>query len=82
MNREAAAMGIPVYSIFRGTPGAVDIQLEKEGRLTMIASTDEVDTKITLESRPDKDAALDSEPRQALKDIVSHIEDILAIHYP
>jgi hypothetical protein len=36
MNREAAALGIPVYSIFRGKIGAVDRQLQKEGRLTLI----------------------------------------------
>ena len=33
MNREAAALGVPVYSIFRGKTGAVDLMLEEEGRL-------------------------------------------------
>ena len=29
MNREAAALGVPVYSIFRGKIGAVDRELQK-----------------------------------------------------
>src|SRR5271166_6120344 len=35
MNREAAAMGVPVYSIFRGKIGSVDRYLADEGRLIM-----------------------------------------------
>jgi predicted glycosyltransferase len=42
MNREAAALGVPVYSIFRGRTGAVDTMLEEEGRLGMIRSKEEV----------------------------------------
>src|SRR5207249_3809437 len=41
MNREAAALGVPVYSIFRGKTGAVDSKLEQEGRLIMVRSVDE-----------------------------------------
>src|SRR5712692_2957700 len=36
MNREAAALNVPVYSIFRGKIGAVDRYLAKSGRLIMI----------------------------------------------
>src|SRR3989454_12149206 len=32
MNREAAALGIPVYSIFRGPIGAVDSHLARQKR--------------------------------------------------
>ena len=32
MNREAAALAVPVYSIFRGKTGAVDRRLASEGR--------------------------------------------------
>ena len=42
MNREAAALGVPVYSIFRGKTGAIDRQLQKEGRLVMIETAEEV----------------------------------------
>ncbi len=46
MNREAAAMAVPVYSIFRGAIGAVDRYLVDQGRLTsLIESVDDVKTK-------------------------------------
>jgi len=76
MNREAAALGIPVYSIFRGKTGAVDRQLENEGRLTMIQSVDEVKKKIALKPRP-KHYAPASRPRKALQEIIHHVEEIL-----
>jgi len=76
MNREAAALGIPVYSIFRGKTGAVDKQLEREGRLTMIQSVDEVKKKIALKQRSKKNM-MESRPRKALQEIIHHVEDIL-----
>lgn len=51
MNREAAALGVPVYSIFRGQIGAVDRYLAKEGRLTLLESAQDVRTKIVLRQR-------------------------------
>ena len=36
MNREAALLGIPVYSIFGGKKAALDIELNKLGRLQFI----------------------------------------------
>lgn len=81
MNREAAALGIPVYSIFRGKTGAVDRQLESEGRLTMIQSVEEVKKKIALKQRP-KNSAPNSHPRKALQEIVHHVEDILRAEAP
>src|SRR5262249_25544749 len=51
MNREAAALGVPVYSIFRGKIGAVDHYLAKSGRLVLVESVEEVRTKIRLEPR-------------------------------
>jgi predicted glycosyltransferase len=76
MNREAAALGVPVYSIFRGKIGAVDYQLEKEGRLVLIKTVHEVDQKIRLKRRA-KDALPDSIPRTALPEIVDHLEEIM-----
>ena len=78
MNREAAALGIPVYSIFRGTIGAVDRRLEQEGRITLVTTPEEVRTRIALERR-DKTGQPDHSPRQALMDIIGHIEDIVEI---
>src|SRR5206468_8337674 len=55
MNREAAALGVPVYSIFRGKSGAVDRQLQSEGRMTLIESIEEVEKSILLKPRPRND---------------------------
>jgi predicted glycosyltransferase len=51
MNREAAALGVPVYSIFRGRIGAVDQYLAKTGRLTLIEKVEDIRTKIVLKRR-------------------------------
>jgi hypothetical protein len=51
MNREAAALGVPVYSIFRGTIGAVDKYLAKTGRLTLLETPEDVRKKIVLVRR-------------------------------
>lgn len=48
MNREAAALGVPVYSIFRGKIGAVDRYLAEKNRLVLLESAHEVRTKIPL----------------------------------
>ena len=78
MNREAAALGVPVYSIFRGKTGKVDSMLEQEGRLVMIHSPEEIWTKIPFVRR-EKPQWLDNKPRAALQDIINHIEDIIKI---
>src|SRR5262249_25974427 len=51
MNREAAALGVPVYSIFRGRIGAVDQYLSRMGRLVLLESSDEFPTKVSLVRR-------------------------------
>jgi len=51
MCREAAALGVPVYSIFRGRLGAVDTALARQGRLTLIEAEQDVDLKIRLAKR-------------------------------
>jgi len=51
MNREAAALGVPVFSIFRGHMGAVDRYLARTGRLTLIEKIEDIRTKIVLERR-------------------------------
>jgi hypothetical protein len=78
MNREAAALGVPVYSIFRGKTGAVDRMLEREGQLTLIHNVEEVWTKIRF-IRRDKNKQPDSKLRPALRDIINHVEDIIRI---
>ena len=51
MNREAAALGIPVYSIFRGRMGAVDRYLAANGRLIFLERVEDILTKIVLQRR-------------------------------
>jgi predicted glycosyltransferase len=43
MNREAVALGTPVYTTFQGRLGAVDERLIGEGRLRMLTSAEELD---------------------------------------
>ena len=42
MNREAVALGTPVYTVFEGRLGAVDEQLIADGRLRRLRSAEEV----------------------------------------
>jgi uncharacterized protein len=42
MNREAVALGVPVYTTFAGRLGAVDTRLMEEGRLRRLTSADEL----------------------------------------
>jgi predicted glycosyltransferase len=53
MVREAVAMGIPAYSIFTGTQGAVDEKLSQEGRLNLIRKPEDV-VKIQFRKRENK----------------------------
>src|SRR5208283_5896907 len=51
MNREAAALGIPVYSLFRGTMGAVDKHLAATDRLVLLESVEDVRKKLKVVPR-------------------------------
>lgn len=76
MNREAAALGIPVYSIFRGPLGAVDKYLAENGRLVMIETQADLETKIRLVKRPkEPDKGMDG--RMTLKQVMNAIEEVL-----
>ena len=43
MNREAVALGTPVFTTFEGRPGAVDDRLIAEGRLRRLRAADELE---------------------------------------
>lgn len=58
INREAAALGVPVASIYAGQWAAVDEELVKEGRLLRIASSDQL-RKLAVERK------VSSRPRRA-----------------
>jgi len=76
MNREAAALRVPVYSIFRGPIGAVDRYLAGNGRLVLLKSAADVRSKIVLARRqlPDKPDNLE---RPALQRIIDHIVTVM-----
>ena len=48
MNREAASLGVPVYSIFRGKIGAVDEHLSQQGRMVLIKAVRDVVSRMSL----------------------------------
>jgi predicted glycosyltransferase len=52
MNREAVALGVPVYTIFGGKLGGVDEQLIREGRLRQLTGPEEIE----LRKRAGRDA--------------------------
>jgi predicted glycosyltransferase len=58
MNREAVALGVPVYTTFAGRPGAVDRALVKEGRLRVLTSVDE----LVLEKRSGSGGRIERDP--------------------
>lgn len=61
MNREAVALGTPVYTTFAGRLGAVDERLIAEGLLRPLASIDELEVArkpARGTARADRDPAL------------------------
>jgi uncharacterized protein len=81
MNREAAALGVPVYSIFRGKIGAVDHYLEREGRLVLLENVQDVHTKIKL-IRWNRPAQPGHNDRPVLQSIVATIVSVLESNDP
>ena len=52
MTREAAVLGLPSYSYFRGKEGQVDAWLEKEGRLVLFRNVEEIESKLVVRHKP------------------------------
>jgi predicted glycosyltransferase len=76
MNREAAALGIPVYSLFRGTMGAVDKHLAKTGKLILLESEQDVREKLKLVHR-NKTVTSGSKHLATLDAVISHITAVM-----
>jgi len=72
MNREAAALGVPVYSTFRGPTGAVDRWLQSQGRLVLLESAAHVHERLVV-ARRDRSHPPSSAGHAALDAIVSHV---------
>lgn len=78
MNREAAAMGVPVYSVFRGPVGAVDRLLTTQHRLILIENSEDVLRKIAIIPRT-KGLLPNPHASGALTDILRHLKAIIAL---
>lgn len=76
MNREATALGVPVYSIFRGTIGAVDRYLSENGRLVLLETVEDVKTKIQPLKRHREQKA-NFVKSAAMQQVVAIIEEIM-----
>jgi predicted glycosyltransferase len=81
MNREAAALGVPVYSIFRGKIGAVDRYLARTGRLVLVESIDDVRTKIIL-NRRQQPAEPERQASRALRKILDNVVAVVERNSP
>ena len=80
MNREAAALGVPAYSILGGKVGAVDRALEHAGQLIIVQSVKDFAEKIKLVRRP-RPLKLPAHGARALESIMAHLEEILSLEY-
>jgi uncharacterized protein len=78
MNREAAALGVPVYSIFRGKLGAVDRYLAREGRLVLIETAEDVRLKVRAVKR-DRGSAPEHAERPALRQILDAAHELMEL---
>ena len=77
MNREAAALGVPVYSIFRGKIGAVDHYLQAQGRLVLLESVADVKNKIQIVPRPKSNQRARGSSSPAFEAVVRNIQYVL-----
>lgn len=73
MTREAAVLGIPAYSFFSGRWGAVDIHLQKLGRLVRIVDKRDVSQIILKKHTPESVSV----PDTGLKHVIDFVEQIV-----
>jgi predicted glycosyltransferase len=72
MIREAAALGTPTWSIFEGRRGAVDEQLEREGRLRFLTDAEE----LVLEKAPrERERRARRDPEELLRLALPWVSD-------
>ena len=76
MNREAAALGVPVYSIFRGKTPSIDRYLSDSGRLTFLETVEDIDTKMKIVKR-DKSINIRQHSQGALDTIINNLIKIV-----
>lgn len=78
MNREAAALGVPAYSIFRGKIGAIDQYLCNCGRLVLLESVEQISQRVVIapHARPAKPQHASS---TTLEVVIGHILRVLEL---
>ena len=69
MNREAVALGTPVFTVFEGRLGAVDERLIAEGRLQRLQSAGQLE----LVKRPTNEVARIRRDPAVLTDLLTKI---------
>ena len=69
MNREAAALGVPAYTIFAGEPAAIDQYLIENGRLKVIRSEGDVES-IVLSKKDGPSPRHNSGARAQVADLI------------
>jgi predicted glycosyltransferase len=70
MNREAVALGVPVYTTFAGRLGAVDSALVNDGRLRVLTSA----TELELEKRTSSGTRIERDPAVLLDLMLTALE--------
>ncbi|MCW3068277.1 MAG: hypothetical protein JWL67_902 [Solirubrobacterales bacterium] len=71
MNREAVALGTPVYTTFQGRPGAVDERLIDEGRLLRLERAEDVE--FVKRARPATEARVRRDPQLLVELLLSPV---------
>jgi len=77
MVREAAALGVPAYSVFGGETGGVDRHLVQIGRLKLITNSADIATTVKLEKRKRQNDAVRS--GITLNSIVDQLEQVIKL---
>ena len=75
MTREAAVLGVPSYSFFKGPKGAVDKFLEKKGRLIFIDSILDIE-KLLFEKKKKEIDILQGDKKKIISSICDKIESL------
>lgn len=73
MTREAAVLGVPSYSFFKGPKGAVDEFLEKKGRLIFIDSISDIE-KLHFEKKKKETSVLLGNQKKIISFICDKLE--------
>lgn len=69
MNREAAALGVPAYTVFAGKPAAIDAYLIPEGRLQTIETEDDVKNLVPAK-RSERAMRRNTETKRIVADLI------------